>query len=375
LKKLLVTLLKSGISLAIVAWLVYDAAGTTDESGRNVFQRLVDQAKDWEFLAAAAVLCGGAVTLTLARWWYLVRALDLPLRFPQALRIGFLGYLFNLAPMGIVGGDLLKAWMLGRQCPGQRTKAFATAIVDRLIGLYVLFVVASAAILLTGFWRLGEPNIRWISLATFGVTALSTLAVGVALSPAVTEGRAARALSRLPRLGAVVENAVDAVRIYRGKPGVLAGSALMSVFVHGLFATGVYCIARGLPGDDLSLPMHWVVAPLAAATGVIPLPLGPFELVLEYLYTHVPATQVAAQVTIVAGQGLVVALAYRLITVLIAAVGVGYYLTNRQELAEVIHEAELESPPAAPPGTQFAQGLDHLHGPASSSGSWGGSTR
>lgn len=352
LKKLLITLVKFGISLAIIAWLVYDAAGTTDESGRNVFYRLVHQAKDWEFLVAATLLCGGAVMLTLVRWWYLVRALELPLRFSQALRIGFLGYLFNLAPMGIVGGDLLKAWMLGRECPGQRTKAFATVIVDRLIGLYVLFVVATAAILLTGFWRLPEPKIRWISVATFGVTALGALAVGVLLTPALTEGRAARALSRLPRLGAIVENAADAVRTYRGKRGVLAGSALMSVFVHGLFATGLFFIALGLPGDDLSLPTHWVVGPLAAATGVIPLPLGPFEFVLEYLYTHVPA-----QVVIVAGQGLVVALAYRLITVLIAAVGVCYYLTSRQELAEVIHEVEQESPPSPPPGTQFAQGI------------------
>jgi len=352
-KKLLVTLLKLGISLAIIAWLVADAARTTDEAtGENVFQRLLHQSKDWGLLGAAVALCGGAVILTLIRWWYLVRALDLPLRLSQALRIGFLGYLFNLAPMGIVGGDLLKAWMLARHQRGQRTKAFATVVVDRLIGLYVLFVVATGAILLTGFWRLNEPNIRWISVATFAVTALGTLAIGVALSPAVTEGRAARALSRLPRLGAVVENAVDALRTYRGNPGVLAGSALMSVFVHGLFATGVFCIALGLPGDDLTLPMHWVVAPLAASTGVIPLVMGPLEFVLEYLYTHVPA-----QVTIVAGQGLVVALAYRLITVLIAAVGICYYLGSRQEVAEVIHEVERESPPPPPPATQFAQGL------------------
>jgi len=352
-KKRLAALVKFGISLGIVAWLVVRAAQTKDESGLNVFDRLAAQEKNWGLLAVATLFCAGAVMLTLVRWWYLVRALDLPLRFPQALRIGLLGYLFNLAPMGIVAGDLLKAWMLGRQQPGQRTKCFATVIVDRLIGLYVLFVVATVAILLTGFWRLPEPNIRWISMATFAVTALGTLAVGVLLTPALTEGRAARALSRLPRLGAVVENAVDAVRTYRGKPGVLAGSALMSVFVHGLFATGLFFIALGLPGDDLSLPTHWVVGPLAAATGVIPLPLGPFEFVLEYLYTHVPAP-----VVIAAGQGLVVALAYRLITLLIAAVGVCYYLGSRQELAEVIHEVELESPPPAPPGTQFAQGIE-----------------
>ena len=138
-----------------------------------------------------------------------------------------------------------------------------------------------------------------------------------------------------------------------GRPGVLAASAVMSVFVHGTFAAGVFCIARGLPGEDLSLPMHWVVAPLAASTGVIPLVMGPFELVLEYLYTHVPSTAV-----IVAGQGLVVALCYRLITLLIAVVGICYYLGSRQEVSELMHEAEQEPPTPAPPGIQFAQGLE-----------------
>ena len=76
--------------------------------------------------------------------------------------------------------------------------------------------------------------------------------------------------------------------------------------------------------------------PLSAATQEIPLPLGPFEAVLDCLYTHVPV----AGPPIAVGQGLIVALAYRLITLLIAALGVVYYLGNRREMAEVIHEAE-----------------------------------
>jgi len=358
LKKVLITLLKIGISLAIVAWLVYDAARTQDASGQNIFQRLIDQPKHWGMLALAGTFCAAAVMLTLVRWWYLVRALDIPLSFPQSLRIGFLGYLFNLAPMGIVGGDLLKAWMLsGHQGHrgGERTKAFATVVVDRIIGLYSLFLLASVAILLTGFWRLPQADIRWVAAATFAVAGLFTLGVVAALSPALTESRAVGWLERLPKVGTVVETAVDAMRTYRGKPGVLVGSTAVSFVVHGMFATGIYFIARGLPGEDLSLSMHWVVAPLAASTGAIPLVMGPMEFVLEYLYTHVPEG-----VAIGAGQGLVVALCYRLITVLIAVVGFCYYLGSRREVSELMHEAEHEPAPPTPPspGMQFAQGME-----------------
>ena len=74
------------------------------------------------------------------------------------MRIGFLGYLFNLAPMGIVGGDLLKAWMLAREKPGNRAKALASVVVDRIVGLYVLFLVAAAGVFVTGFWDHRRPN-------------------------------------------------------------------------------------------------------------------------------------------------------------------------------------------------------------------------
>ncbi|HUT10138.1 MAG TPA: lysylphosphatidylglycerol synthase transmembrane domain-containing protein [Thermoguttaceae bacterium] len=344
-KKLIVTTLKIGISLAIVAWLAWDAAGTTNESGENVFQQLVHQPKNWGLLAAAWVFCASAVTLTLIRWWYLVRALDLPFRLTEGLRIGFLGYLFNLAPMGIVGGDVLKAVMLAREYDArQRVRAVAAVVIDRLIGLYTLFVVATAAILLTGLHRLRIAEIQVICNATFLLTALGAAAIAVLMIPGFTDGRGTRALGRLPKIGQPIEHLIEAVRMYRRQPLVLTVSVLMSVGVHSLFATGVYLIARGLFGEVLSLRTHFVVSPLSASTGVLPLPVGPFELVLESLYGTIAAYAPEPGVIVAAGTGLVVALGYRLICVLIAAIGVCYYLSGRREIAEAMQQVEEEQP-------------------------------
>ena len=76
--------------------------------------------KHWDFLAGAFVLMGAAIVLTLIRWCYLVRAMGIPLSMKDAMRIGFLGYWFNLAPVGIVGGDLVKAVMLAHEHPGNK---------------------------------------------------------------------------------------------------------------------------------------------------------------------------------------------------------------------------------------------------------------
>jgi glycosyltransferase 2 family protein len=338
-KKILVTFLKVGISFGLLAYLIWDS---TRGAGKvNVFTNLVNQPKNWWLLAAAWTLTTSAVLLTFIRWWYLVRALDVPLRFPDAVRIGFWGYLFNLAPLGIVGGDVVKAVMLAHEQPRSRAKAVASVILDRAIGLYVLFLVASAAIILTEFWRIPVPEIHLIVRATFIITLVSTVGVVVLFLPGVrATGPISRALGKIPHAGHMIESLLDAIEMYRNKPIVLFFASVMSVGVHCVFAMAIYLVARGLPGDVHSFSSHFVIMPISAVTGVLPLPLGPFEFVLEFLYTHVPEVGVM----IPKGQGLVVALSYRLFTLLTAGLGICLYLRNRREVSEAIHESEQVSP-------------------------------
>ncbi len=325
-------LLKVALSAAIIGYLVYAATKRGD-----VFTNLRDQPKHWDLLFAAWACCTVGVALTFVRWWYLVRALGVPWRLADAIRIGFWGFLFNLLPLGIVGGDLVKAVMFGHEQPQHRAKGVASVLVDRVIGLYLLFVVASSAMLLTGFWwRIDNHDIQFMCEATFALTIVGTIGLGVVLGSDLFVSRAIQASGRIPRIGRPLQSLLNAVRLYRHKPLVLFLSSLMSIGVHCTFSVGLYLIACGLPGNHLTLADHFVVIPVSNVAGVLPLPAGPFEAVLDSLYSIVPV----AGPPIAAGQGLVVALIYRLITLLIAALGIPYYLGNRREMAEVMHEAE-----------------------------------
>jgi len=334
LKKLLIVLLKVGISLALLGYLL---ASVQDN---QVFTNLRDQPKRWDLLVVALLACGAASALSFVRWGYLVRALGLAFPVKDSLRLGFLGYLFNLAPMGIVGGDMLKAVMLVLRHPENRTKAVASVIVDRIMGLYLLFVVASVAILATRFYQAGVPEIRQLAFAALLITLGATVAIGVMLTPHATDNRLVRALERLPKVGLHFQHAVDALRMYRRQPRVLLNAAVMSAGVHLLTALGVYCIACGLPGEHPSLPDHLVIVPLSCSASVIPLPLGPMEWVLDLLYRNVP---LADGSFLEQGPGLIVALAYRAISIVIAAVGIAYYLSGRREVAAVLRETRHES--------------------------------
>ncbi len=333
-KKILITLTKIGLAVAIVAYLVLRA------KENDAFDDLARQSKNWWLLGVALAACGSAVLLTMIRWYYLVRALELPFTLKDALRLGFLGYLFNLAPMGIVGGDLLKAVMLARNHPDRRPEAVATVFVDRLIGLYLLFVVASVAILATRFWDNPDGGIVFMCQATLVLTVVGGLAIAAVLIPDHSKGRTTKMLAAVPYAGPTLEKLADAVKMYRSKRHVLLGASLMSVGVHSLFTVGIFLIASGLYEAVPSFGMHFVLSPVSAATGVIPLPMGPFEAVLDGLYPKVPAANGAV---ITPGQGFVVALGYRICTVMIAAVGICYYLSSREEVAKYLQEAKVEA--------------------------------
>ena len=348
-KKLLLTLVKVGLSLTIVAYLVINA------QRNRVFSELAQRPKDWSLLAVATVSCFVAVMLTMIRWYYLVRVLGMRLGFRELLRIGFVGYLFNMAPTGIVGGDLLKTVMLARHEKGHRADAFASVVMDRLIGLYMLFVISSVAILLVGFLQRPDIVIRVVSIhflgsctlgihlvcwCTLGITAVGTLAFASLFVPAVTNGPWVRWLEQRPLVGRPLARLIGAIGMYRHHRGVLASSVLTTLGVHSLYTLGIYLMTRGLYDPYPPLSLQFVYAPLAATTGAIPLPLGPYEAVLDLLFVLVV---LPGGGHMVAGQGLVVALAYRLASLVTVAIGMVYYFSARREFAEVLHEAEAEA--------------------------------
>ena len=202
-------------------------------------------------------------------------------------------------------------------------------------------MVASVAILLTGFWRHAHTDVRIISQVALWLTGLGTAAVGLLFLPDLTDGRISRLLGGLRYVGPSLKRLAGAAQMYRRKPGVLVLAVVMSIGVHSFFTLGMYLIAIGvyqttLP-ENLTLAIHFVICPISAATGVIPLCMGPLETVLSFLYAVVSGVK-GAQV-----QGLVVALGYRIITVLIATIGFFYYLGSRREVTEVMHEAEKET--------------------------------
>ena len=211
-KKLLLKLVQWSVALAIIVWLVVQAVENKS------FDQLRNGPKQWDMLVLATVVCFAAVLATIVRWYFLVRALGVPLTWRDALRLGFLGYLFNFISPGAVGGDLFKVVFLARERQGRRTEVALSVLVDRLMGLYGVFIVGTIAILCTDMWRSNLPNVRLACRVMFWCAGVSTAVLAMGWLPGFSEGPLAKRLERIPRLGYYIQ------RFNRRKPNLLQPS-------------------------------------------------------------------------------------------------------------------------------------------------------
>jgi glycosyltransferase 2 family protein len=323
-KRYLVLLLKVAVPVAIIAWLL--AQVSPDE-----YLQFVSRPKDWPLLLAALVAVFTAVAMTIVRWYLLVRALQLHFRLVDAFRLGFLGYLFNFVVVGSVGGDLFKAIFIAREQPGRRAEAVATVLVDRIVGVYALVLLTSAVIVGGGMPQ-STVEVETICRLTLLSAGIGAVGIAVLLMPGFTSGPLAELLTGLPKIGAMLGRLVSAVRIYRTRWVTVAVTLLMSVCSHALFALSLYLIAKAMFAHVPTLREHMILVPLGMVAGSLPLApagFGTFELAIRVLYKIIPADP-AVDVA-----GILVALVYRLLTIMVAMIGVVVYWSSRREVREL----------------------------------------
>ena len=326
-KKLLVNLLKVTIS-ALIIWYVF---GEVRDKNPGVFRDLVEQPKDWPLLGIAWILVISAVFLTFVRWYLLVRAIDLPFRLRDAFRLGFLGYLFNFISLGAVGGDLFKAVFVAREQPQRKTAAVTTIFVDRVLGFMGLLFLASLALAFVDQAAL-DPTIQFWARCTLFCTAGAAVVLLLLLFQFAKEGAIVERLCRIPRVGTLIQRIYEAASAYRKCRGVLLLAVGLTMLIHALNVVAFYFMAHGFSGQAPSLAIHLFFVPLGLVSMTIPLPgeaLGAFEFIMNYFYAHAGATNVV-------GQGLLLALAYRVMRILVAVVGVGFYLSGRRKVHKAL---------------------------------------
>jgi uncharacterized membrane protein YbhN (UPF0104 family) len=97
----------------------------------------------------------------------------------------------------------------------------------------------------------------------------------------------------------------------------------------------MFLAARSVFPQSPTLWQQWIIWPLAAAAGALPSSpagLGTFEFAYAELYDQWQPGDVA-------DQGLIVAILFRILCLITAAVGLFFYLSQRGEVTEAVEAA------------------------------------
>ena len=306
---------------------------------RDGLSQITQQPLHWPSLLTAVAVCGGAIVLTFVRWFVLVKALGFEFTIRDALRLGFIGYLFNFVAPGSVGGDLVKAVLLAKEQPNRKTTAVATVLLDRILGMLAMFLIGACAA-----WP-QWPEIREstqlksvVALLVVGSVA-GLVGLMLMLIPAVTRSRAWQHLARLPVVGHMVAELVEGVRLYQSRPQALFLALGISLIGHVGTISSFYFSARGISGESFvpGYAQHLFFIPVAELAGIVPLTPGGVGL-LEEAVNALYQLNGAAD-----GTGILTCLAYRAVTLAIALIGVPYYLTSRREVDQARHTDRMTS--------------------------------
>jgi uncharacterized protein (TIRG00374 family) len=285
-KRTVINLGKYLLALALLTWVVY--SNWAPKSGKGlayVWQSHLVEGKPIHtgYLLAAFTIYLSSALLTFFRWYLLVRAVDLPFRIVDAMRLGLIGLFFNTFLPGSVGGDIIKAAVLARE-QSRRTVAVATVIMDRLIALWAL--VWFVALLGSFFWLSGHlegpvaGRSKFVVLSALAIVAVSSLVwLLLGLLPSRRAEIFAGRLERLPRVGSSAAEFWRAVWMYRCKRASIAAVLVLSWIGHVGFVFAFWCCANALWNPELGpippLAEHFVFVPIGLVVqALVPTPGG-----------------------------------------------------------------------------------------------------
>ena len=233
--------------------------------------------------AGVAAVFGGQMLLAI-RLRMLLAKQQLSVSFSRALGLTMIGAFFGSILPGLVSGDAVKAVYLFGDAGGSRGRAVAAVLLDRIVGLFSLFLLGALAMgvaLLTGWLPEGMP-LPWVAPAVVA-------AMGAGLAILSWPGWSERLPEKLSDL-------VTGVGGFLRAPRLLAGAVGLSVANHALVIV-TFLAAGVLLRDSIPGHTHFLADPLAMVLNVIPLTpggIGITEGALSFLFEELGSPNGAA---------------------------------------------------------------------------------
>jgi uncharacterized protein (TIRG00374 family) len=252
-----------GLVLRVVASVVLLGAVLAYADVGDVARALRDAS--WGWFVAAVALMTVATVVGAVRWRILLEGAEIGVSAPAATR-AFAASLFlnNVLPTS-VGGDAVRAWLVGR-ASGRLVRAATATVVDKATALACLVGVAWIAVLADSG---AVPRSLVVALAwvTLGLTLAAILAALVATGVRPL-------LRRLPeRFASIAREGWITLRLSARSPRVLWALVVLGLAYQAL-AVGVLVLLGKTLGLELSFPLMAVSAAIVLLAMLAPISIG-----------------------------------------------------------------------------------------------------
>ena len=218
----------------------------------------------------------GQILLGATRWMYLLKGVGYSITLIKACRLQVMGFFFNTAMPGAVGGDLIKVLYVIRDNPSRgKTPAMLSIFLDRVIGLSGLFCIGLVSSCFELDFVFSDPILSAIFLTKIVLILGIFLFFFAALYRYKKEDPFSKILSKeifgFPQILKIYES----LRAYRDQPKTIVRCFGISVVIQLMSLLLFYLITKEtLAIPDVSFGKIALIFPIGIFSMALPLAPG-----------------------------------------------------------------------------------------------------
>ena len=238
----------------LISVLLFLLALYTAATSGPLFETLAN-APVWIFIVAILIYTAGQF-LSAIKWWLLIRASGITVSLNHTMQAYFMGMFVNCFGLGVVGGDVARALLLGAP---EKSKTLASVAADRVHGLTILSLVGAVGgwiIQATGNFT-QNPMYLWLLSGLSG-----GLILGWFTAPII--------LTNLPGEHSIIKKIRGMAHAFPTSPSFLLGGTLISVVFH-LSQIGLYYLMGRAFGLHIPSEYLFVAVPLVNIASTLPI--------------------------------------------------------------------------------------------------------
>jgi glycosyltransferase 2 family protein len=220
---------------------------------------------EWGWFIAALGLTVVAVVVGGIRWWIFLEGAEIDVSRRRAIRAFAASLVLNSVLPTSVGGDAVRAWLVGKES-GRLLGAAAATVVDKATALACLFLVGWATLAIDAG---SVPNsvigvFAWVTIGGLGVVAVGALAAA-GVRPV---------LHRLPRrLALMIREVWATLRVWAASKKLVASVLGLGVTYQVLAVLALVLVGKTI-GIELSFALASVSAAIVLVATLIPVSIG-----------------------------------------------------------------------------------------------------